>query len=111
MLSKVSSIAVAIGLLVAIVAAFATIPYAALILVIAGVIGGLSVEADMRPRLIAAAILLTVGAKALDAIPTAGPYLTNVFTNIGAVLTAAALVAVAISLFNLTKNQWVKPAA
>ncbi len=111
MLSKVSAIAVLIGLVVAIVAAFANIPYAAIILTVAGAVGGLSVDADMRPRLIASAVLLTVGAKSLDAIPAAGSYLTSIFTNFGSVLTAGALVAVAISLFNLTKNQLVKPAA
>lgn len=88
----------AVALLAAVVFAFFTFEYAALILVILGLASGFFVKGDHRKALILAAIFLIAGgAGALGPIPAVGEYLTNIFTNYGAVLGAASIMVIVMA--------------
>lgn len=88
----------AVAAIVAIVFAFMTFEYAALTLALLGLISGFFIKGDHRRGVILAAIFLIVGgASALGAIPSAGTYLTNIFSNYGAVLGAASLMVIVMA--------------
>lgn len=79
----------AIGVLLAIVAAFVALQWWALILVLLGLLSGfLSPITDMAARTgyTVAAIALPTIANALDAIPMAGPYLNTIIDNFAIVI-------------------------
>ena len=85
----------AVALLAAVVFAFFSFEYAALILVVLGLASGFFVKGDHRKALILAAVFLIAGgASALGPIPAVGEYLTNIFTNYGAVLGAASIMVI-----------------
>jgi len=87
----------ALGLVVAIVGALVeqgtgvAIPYAALILLVLGLVAGWGYETDTHVRVIVSAVALPVMARAFDAVPVAGSYLAAIVTYIGAVAVGAAL--------------------
>lgn len=88
----------AIAALAAIVLAFFTFEYAALILALLGLACGFFVVGDHRRAVILAAIFLIAGgASALGSIPVAGEYLTAIFTNYGAVLAAASIMVIVMA--------------
>jgi hypothetical protein len=78
-----------IGIVVAIVAAFISIPYVALILLVAGLIVGFSIVREDHVRVIVTALALTAFAHNFDAVPQLGIYLSMMVAN-GALLTAGA---------------------
>jgi hypothetical protein len=80
-----------IALVIAVVAAFVTIPYAAAILAILGIPIGLAAAADAHVRILATALVLNVLAHTFDTIPAIGPYVGNIIVNVGVVLAGAAL--------------------
>jgi len=81
----------ALGLVVAIVGAFVAIPFAALILLVLGLVAGWGYAADAHVRVIVSAVALPVMADAFNAVPVAGSYLAAIVTNIGAIAVGAAL--------------------
>lgn len=88
----------AVSLLAAIVFAFFAFDYAALILVVLGLISGFFVKGDHRKALILAAIFLIAGgAGALGPIPAIGEYLIAIFTNYGTVLAAASIMVIVMA--------------
>ncbi len=87
----------AIAAIVAILFAFITFEMAGLILAVVGLVSGYFIKGDHRRAVILAAIFLMGGANALGAIPTAGEYLTGIFTNYGAVLSAASLMVIVMA--------------
>ena len=80
---------------------FAFIPgfeWSGLILALLGLASGFFIKGDHRRAVILAAIFLIAGgAGALGAIPAAGEYLTAIFTNYGAVLSAASLMVIVMA--------------
>ncbi len=80
-----------LGLLVAVVGAFVTIPYAALILLVLGLVIGFGVAADHNVRVIVSAIALSMFAGAFEAVPGAGMYLKGIVAAIGQLAAGAAL--------------------
>ena len=84
-----------LGLLIALVAAFVSIPYAAVGLAIIGLVGGAMVEEAERTWVLIVAIALATVAGSLDSIPVIGEYLTGILTNLAA-LAAAAAVAIVV---------------
>lgn len=81
-----------IGLAVAVVAAFVTIPYGALIMVILGLaIGFMGVSEDRRTGYLVTAIALTMVAGSLGPIPAVGDYLTSILTNLSTIINAGAV--------------------
>jgi hypothetical protein len=85
----VEKIAGLLGIVVAIVAAFVTIPHVALILLVIGLIVGFSIVREDHVRVIVTALALTAFAHNFDAIPQLGMYLSAIVAN-GALLTAGA---------------------
>lgn len=85
----VEKIAGLLGIVVAIVAAFVTIPYVALILLVIGLIVGFSIVREDHVRVIVTALALTAFAHNFDAVPQLGMYLSAIVAN-GALLTAGA---------------------
>jgi len=88
-----------IGVAVAVVGAFVTIPYVGAILLIAGLIIGATIIADQHVRVIVSALALTAFAHLFDAIPSAGPYLTSIVASIGVLAGGAALTIIFRNLF------------
>jgi hypothetical protein len=80
-----------IGFAVAIVAAFVTIPYVALILLVAGLIVGFSIVRDDHVRVIVTALALTAFAHNFDAIPELGGFLSMIVANVASLTAGAAL--------------------
>ena len=77
---------------VAIIAAFVTIPYVALILMILGLaIGFMGVSEERRLIFMVTTVTLAGVTGALGSIPEVGGYLTSILSNMSAVLNAGAV--------------------
>ena len=88
-----------VGLLFAIVAGLVTIPQAALIIAVVGLVGGYFVTADDRILFLVATIALVTVAASLGAIPAVGMYLTDVLTNLGALFSAMAVTVIVVTSY------------
>lgn len=106
MLNKVSGIARAIGILLAIVAGFVALGdlNTALVLVILGLIGGIAYGADDLVRLGVMALALPAVGAALGNIPTVGEQLGAVCGNLAVLVASALATAFAIRLFHIVKG-------
>jgi hypothetical protein len=103
---KLYAVARALAVLVAIVAAFVTVPYAALVLLILGAVSGIGNNLETSSRVFLVAIVLSVGSKSLDAIPAVGQYLDTVFTGIGTAAIGASIVGVVMGLYTRSMADW-----
>jgi hypothetical protein len=84
-----------IALIAAIVLAFVATGYNALILAVVGlVLGALAVDAENRMLFLVTVIALSVISASLGSIPVVGEHLTNILTNISAVINAAGVVVI-----------------
>ncbi len=84
---------------VAVIAAFVTIPYAALIMAILGLGVGYFVETERRTLYLVTVIALSVAAGGLGAIPAAGDYITAIMGNVSSILNAGALVVIGTGIY------------
>ncbi len=84
---------------VAVIAAFVTIPYAALIMAVLGLGIGYFVEAERRTLYLVTVIALAGAAGGLGAIPMAGDYITAIFGNVSTILNAGALVVISMGIY------------
>ena len=80
-----------IALLIAIVGAFARIPYAMPVIAILGAVVGFSIMAEHHVRVIVSALALHTVSGAFDGIPAIGGYITAILSNIGVIAAGAAL--------------------
>jgi len=104
MLMKIGGLARALGILLAIVAAFVAlgtmnIP---LLLVVLGLIAGLAMPEERLLTALAAVIALPILGTALSQIPTVGVQLNAVALNLQLAMAGAAATALAIKLYHLT---------
>ena len=90
-----------VAIAIAVIGAFTSIPYAAALLVVLGLVGGYSVAAEDHVRVIVSALALTALAASLSAIPQVGTYLTGIVGGLG---TFAGGAAIAIVLCNIYKR-------
>ena len=106
MLGKLTGLARALALLLALVAGFVAIPVDVKTdLLVLGVIAGISDGSDnFVKRGVAVLILPAVGA-AVAAVPAVGTQLSAVAGNLAAVVTATLLTTVAVGLFNAFKTE------
>jgi hypothetical protein len=89
---SVLKIVYAVGLLLAVVAAFATnIPYVTLVLAICGVIASFAVLPEHHVRVIVTALALHFLGNTFDSLPGAGGYVTAILGNLGVVVAGASL--------------------
>ncbi len=107
MMSKVYAGALALGVLVAILSAFVSIPSAALILLVLGGIAVLGNNAEENTRVYLVALVLAIGAHTLDVVPVVGSDLATIFSGLGIVAIGSSLVAITLSLFNTLKTRLV----
>ncbi len=89
-----------IGIALAIVAAFVTVPHVAPILALCGAVIGWATTAENHVRVIASAVALHLLAGAFDDVPTAGSYLTSILANVGSVLAGAAILIILRNIYN-----------
>jgi hypothetical protein len=81
-----------VGLLLAIVAAFVSIPYATEIMIVLGLaIGFVGVTEERRMLFMVLAITLNFVANALDPLPAIGVYLTAILGNVSTIVNAGAV--------------------
>ncbi len=81
-----------IALVVAIVAAFVTIPYVALIMTLLGLaMGFMGVEEERRLMYMVTAVTLYMVVGSLGPIPVIGEYLTSILTNVSTIINAGAV--------------------
>lgn len=89
-----------IGIALAIVAAFVTVPYVAPILALCGAVVGWATTADNYVRVIVSAVALHLLAATFGDVPTAGVYLTAIIANLGSVLAGAAILIILRNIYN-----------
>jgi len=87
-----------IGVLIAIVGAFVTIPYMAVALLVAGLIVGIYVIGDHHVRVMVTALVLTGLSGTFTAVPAVGTYFAAILANIGVLVVG---VSVTIILRNI----------
>lgn len=106
MIGKISGLARALAVLLAIVAGFVAIPNldVGLVLVILGLIAGLSVAADLTVGLIVTVLVLPVVGSALGTIPGVGAQLGAVATNLALALAGSVATVLTIAIFNKVKE-------
>ena len=92
---------VAVGL--AIVGAFVTIPSLGAALVILGLIAGFVIDGPDHVRVIVSALALTALAGVLNAIPSLGAYLASIVTNLGVILSGAAIMVIVRNIYARVK--------
>jgi hypothetical protein len=92
-----------IAILIAVVGGFTTIPYSAAILVILGLIGGFSIEAENHVRVIVTALALSALGGALNAIPGVGSYLVAIVAGLATFVSGAALSIIFKNIYNRFK--------
>ena len=87
-----------LALALAVIAAFVMIPYAALALVVLGLVGGSQWSRDDSIRVIVTAMFL-VGVTALDAVPQVGTQLGAILGNLGQVAAGASIALIARNIW------------
>jgi len=92
-----------VGVLVAIVAAFVTIPYSAVIVALLGIAGAWFIADEDRSRFLIAAVALTFAAAGLDAIPTVGPLITTALGGVSELFLAAAATVIVLGTVDRLK--------
>ncbi len=92
-----------LGLAVCIVGAFVEIPYAALILVLLGLVIGVSIATEDSVRVIVTAAFLLSFANVLTSIPAVGEYLTKIFSAAGTLVAGGALTVISRNVWNRFK--------
>ncbi len=88
-----------VAVALAVIGAFVAIPYAAAILLVAGLVFGFAIK-DEQVRVLVSALVLGALANAFDVIPEVGSYLTAIFVNIGVFAAGAALMIISRNLVN-----------
>ena len=81
-----------VAVVLALAAAFVTIPFAALLMALLGLaIGFMGVPDERRVLFLVTAVALATAAGSLGAIPAIGDYLTAILGNISAIVNAGAI--------------------
>ncbi len=102
MLNKVTGLARAIAILLAIVGAFATnIPSIGLALLLLGVIAGFGYGTDEFGKLVLMALGLNLAGPAVTVIPVVGGYLMAIFAGVGTAVAGVLVTRIIIRLYEL----------
>ena len=80
-----------VAVALAVVGAFVTIPNAAAVLVVLGLVIGFSIDGADHVRVIVSALALNYLSEKLGSIPAVGGYLTNIVGSIGVATAGAAI--------------------
>jgi len=101
---SVLKIVYAVGLLLAVVAAFVSVPYAAVALALCGVVASFAVLPEHHVRVIVTALALHFLGNTLDGLPAVGGYVTSILGNLGTVVAGAALQIMVRNIIMRLKN-------
>lgn len=93
-MANLSTIALGLGVIIAIVSAFVSIPELALIMLIVGAVSGWGTPLDRRAGLMLTALVLTSLSGELRAIPAAGDILANIFGTLGIGAVGASIIVI-----------------
>ena len=106
MIGKITGLARALAILLAVIAGFVAIPglNVPLVLVVLGLVAGISYCDDSRVGLMVTALALPVAATALAVLPVLGAQLSAVAGNVGLSVAAGVASSVAMRLFALVKG-------
>lgn len=88
---SVLKIVYAVGLLLAVVAAFVNVPYAAVALALCGVVASFAVLPEHHVRVIVTALALHFLGNTFDGIPGVGGPVTAILGNLGTLVAGASL--------------------
>jgi urease accessory protein UreF len=89
-----------VALLVVLVAAFVSFPYAGLLMVLLGLVSGfIGVPEERRMLYFIMAVTLATVAGALGPIPMVGEYLTAILTNLSTVINAGAVAVILVIVY------------
>lgn len=88
-----------VAAVIAVVGAFAEVPYSGLLLVLLGLAAGYAIAAEDHVRVLVSALVLTSLSGVLMNIPSVGQYLTSIFS-------AAGTFAAGASLMIISRNIW-----
>ncbi len=92
-----------VGVLVAIVAAFVTIPYSAVVVALLGIAGAWFIAEDDRSRFLIAAVALSIAHSGLDVIPTVGPWISTALGGLNSLFLAAAATVIVLGIIDRLK--------
>jgi hypothetical protein len=92
-----------VSLALAVVAAFATIPYAALLLAVLGLVAGFAIPGEEHVRVIVSALALRYLAETFGTVPEAGTYVTAIIGNIATIAAGAALMIIFRNIYARVK--------
>ena len=107
-MDKLYAVARLIGVVLAIVAAFVAIPNVALALLILGAVAAIGNDMDRNVKLMIGAVVLTLTAKSLEAVPAVGVPLAAIFANVGIAFVGASVMAITLLIVNRVRADWVK---
>lgn len=88
---------------ICVIGAFLEIPYAGLILVLLGLVGGVAIATEDSTRVIVTALALAGLSGVLMNIPEVGGYLTKIFSAGGIFVAGAALTIISRNVWNRYK--------
>lgn len=109
-MDKILAVVRVLAVILAVATMFVTVPYAAPILLVLGLVGAVGVPVEDGPRFFIMAVLLTVAPKAFDAIPTVGAYIDTFLTSLGLAIMGVAVGSIIKGLFVRIRGDWVKTA-
>ena len=92
-----------VGLAIAIIGAFVEIPYAGLLLVVLGLVGGVAIASEDHVRVLVSALVLNMLPHALMNIPEVGTHLAGIFSAIGTFAAGVALMIVSRNIWRRYK--------
>ena len=101
---KIMKILGLVAVAAAILGAFMTIPSLATVLVILGLIGGFTIDGPDHVRVIVSALALTALAGTLNNIPSVGSYLTSIVSNLGLIVSGAAIMIILRNVYNRIRS-------
>jgi hypothetical protein len=107
-LDKVCALARLVAVLLAIISPFVAIPQLAAILLVLGGIAAITNTAEDNMRSYVVTLVLILGAKTLEALPTVGAPLAVIFGNLGVALVGVSIVAISIRVVTRIKGDWIK---
>jgi hypothetical protein len=103
-MEKICAGARALALLVAIVAAFVTVPQVATVLLVLGALSALANRPEDNIRVYLVATVFTVAAKNLAGFVAVGAYLSAIFGNVAVAATGAAALAAVLAIVRMTQS-------
>jgi hypothetical protein len=92
-----------VAIAIAVIGAFVEIPYAGLLLVLLGLVGGYAIAAEDHVRVLVSALVLTSLSGVMMNIPEVGQYLTSIFSAAGTFAAGAALMIISCNIWRRYK--------